>query len=242
MHKFEILREKARFFNIELNDLQIGQFKEYFGFLEEFNRHTNLISSSSAETVEIKHFLDSLSMGLASNEMDLNRNLSIIDVGTGGGFPGIPLMIAFPCWRLCAVDSIAKKLEFLRIISDKLGFAERTEIISARAEELGRVPGRREGFDLAVTRAVARINVISEYCLPLVKINGHFAAYKAKTVHDELKEAQKAISDLGGTIVNTYKYTLTGDDDRNLVLIKKTGHTSGKYPRRTGIPAKRPIG
>ncbi len=241
MREFEILRQKALAFNIELSNEQMEKFREYLALLENFNRHTNLISSTDPQTVVIKHFLDSLAPGPAFKETGLNRELKLIDIGTGGGFPGIPLLIAFEDWKLYAVDSIAKKLEFIGILCEKLGLSERVEIVCVRAEELGKIPGKREAFDFAVTRAVAQMSVISEYCLPLVREGGYFAAYKAKSAEQELKEAENAISMLGGKALKTFKYTLTGEEERNLIIIKKVSPTPRKYPRRTGVPVKRPL-
>ena len=241
MHEFELLRKKTAGFNIKLDDNQIEKFREYLQLLAEYNRHTNLVSSTEAETVIIKHFLDSLAIGLGAKDIDFNNPLSIIDIGIGGGFPGIPIILAFENWKLCAVDSVAKKLDFIKILCEKLNLLDRVEIVHARAEELARAAEKREAFDIAVTRAVAKINVISEYCLPFVKKNRYFIAYKAKTAEKELKESEKALSMLGGKYLSTIKYTLSGEEERNLVLIKKTAFTPEKYPRRTGLPAKKPL-
>lgn len=241
MTNFEFLMEKAGDFNIQLTGEQLEKFREYWKFLDEYNKHTNLVSSTEPETVILRHFMDSLALGLASQEIELNRQLNIVDIGIGGGFPGIPLIIAFPQWKLCAVDSIAKKIEFVRILCEKLELAEQVEIVNARAEELGKIPEKREFFDIAMTRAVARMNIISEYCIPLVKKEGYFVAYKAKLAEEEIKEAQGAISILGGEYVSTVSYTLTGEEERNLMLIKKIKSTPADYPRKIGIPAKKPL-
>jgi len=241
MNNFQMLRERSRDFNIELDDNKIKQFREYLRLLDEFNRHTNIVSSTEMETVTVKHFLDSLALGLAAKELNFNSKLKLIDIGTGGGFPGIPLVIAFPEWKLCAVDSIAKKLKFIELLTQTLGISDRVEVVSARAEELGRNHSKREFYNLAVTRAVAKLNIISEYCLPLVNQQGYFIAYKAKLADDELEESSRAISILGGEYVNTVKYTLTGEEERNLILIKKVSPTPEKYPRRTGVPLKKPL-
>ncbi|HSA05798.1 MAG TPA: 16S rRNA (guanine(527)-N(7))-methyltransferase RsmG [Candidatus Gastranaerophilales bacterium] len=241
INTINILKQKAAEFNIELDNEQIEKFRIYLDFLTEYNQHTNLVSSTEPETMISKHFVDSLALGLAAKELNLNRKLNFIDIGIGGGFPGIPLLIAFPEWKLCAVDSVEKKLTFIKILCEKLDISKRVEIISARAEELARNPAKRNFFDLAVVRAVAKMNIISEYCLPFVKKNGYFAAYKAKTAEEELKDAQKAISLLGGRFISKIKYTLSGEEDRNLILIKKISSTSDKYPRKTGIPTKNPL-
>ena len=241
---FKLLKDKAKEFGFNLSDEQLGMFREYLRQLEEFNSHTNLVSST--ETVIEKHFLDSLSLGLTSSEIDFSQSLKVIDIGIGGGFPGIPLVIAFPHWKLCAVDSIAKKLKFIELLSEKLGMQNQVEIVAARAEELAQVAGiparttKREEFDLAVTRAVARLNVICEYCLPFVKEGGYFVAYKAKTATEELEEAQGAIYALGGKYITTISTDIAGDK-RNLVVIKKIAPTPEKYPRKPGRPTKKPL-
>lgn len=241
MSEFQTLKEKAGEFSITLNNNQIDQFKEYLRLLDEFNSHTNLVSSTDSQTVIRKHFLDSLSLGLTAEKIELNRKLSIIDIGTGGGFPGIPLLIAFPDWKLCAVDSITKKLEFIKLMSEKIGISNRVEVVAARAEELARKADKRECFDLAVTRAVAKMNVISEYNIPFIKKGGYFIAYKAKSAPEELQEAHNAIFTLGGEYCSTIKYTLSGEEERNLILIKKVAATPENYPRKTGRPTKKPL-
>jgi 16S rRNA (guanine527-N7)-methyltransferase len=241
MCKLELLRQKALEFKIELDEGQVEKFRRYLGLLQEYNRHTNLVSSAETETLISKHFLDSLAMGLLSGEIDFNRELNLIDIGIGGGFPGIPLLIAYPHWKLCAVDSVSKKLKFIEILCKKLGISDRIEIVSARAEGLAHMPGKREAFDLAVTRAVARMNVICEYCLPFVRPGGYFVAYKAKTASEELEDARSAIHILGGNYIKTVQYTLSGKEERNLVLIKKISPTPQKYPRKPGMPAKKPL-
>lgn len=217
------------------------KFNQYLEFLTEYNEKVNLVSSTDPEIVTQKHFLDSLAIKKFSDYINFDAHLSVIDIGIGGGFPGIPIIIECPNFRLCAVDSVAKKLEFVRLLADKLGLSDRIEVIAARAEELSRDPAKREAFDLAVTRAVARTSVICEYCLPFVKVGGYFVAYKAKNIEEELDEAQNAISTLGGEVIKTVKYTLSGAEERSLVLIKKVGPTPDKYPRKVGVPAKKPL-
>lgn len=241
MNEFELLKEKSADFNIMLNNEQVEKFKDYLYLLKEFNSHTNLVSSAITENVVIKHFLDSLALGLTNNYIDFNRELKVIDIGIGGGFPGIPLLIAFHDWKLCAVDSINKKLEFIKVLSDKLSLTDRVEIICSRAEELGQDYHRRESYDLAITRAVSKMNIISEYCLPLVVKNGYFIAYKGKSAEEETIESQKALSILGGNVEKIISYSLTGEEQRSLIVIKKTGATPEKYPRRTGVPLKKPL-
>jgi len=217
------------------------KFKIYLNLLEEFNRHTNLVSSADEHTVATKHFEDSLAINRLSGTIDLDSPLAVVDIGCGAGFPGMPVIIEHPKLKLCAVDSIGKKLEFIKILAKQLEMSNRVEVVCARAEELARKPDKREQFDLALIRAVAKLNIIAEYCLPFVKLDGHFVAYKAKNVEQEIEEAQKAISELGGKVVSVAPYTLSSGEERNLVVIKKIRPTPEKYPRKPGVPAKRPL-
>lgn len=241
MHNFNTLREGAKGFNITLSEAQIQIFKDYGALLAEYNEHTNLVSSAEMPTVITKHFLDSLSFGLLGKEVGFDKPQNIIDIGAGAGFPGIPLIITFPGWKLCSIDSIGKKLEFIRLLADKLDITDRVEAITKRAEELAKTPEKREKFDIAVARAVGKLNLLAEYCLPFVKEGGYFVAYKAKLTKEEIEEAEKALSLLGGQHIATKAYTLPDGEERNLVLIKKIAPTPDKYPRNTGIPAKRPL-
>ncbi len=217
------------------------KFKIYLKLLEEFNRHTNLVSSADEQTVMTKHFEDSLAISRLSNIIDLSSPFNVIDIGCGGGFPGVPVIIEYPDLKLCAVDSIGKKLEFIKILSEKLEIIDRVEIINSRAEELARNPGKRQKFDIALARAVAKLNIIAEYCLPFVKVGGYFVVYKAKNIEQEVEEAQNAISELGGEMISITPYTLSSGEERNLVVIKKVKPVPVKYPRKPGIPAKRPL-
>ncbi len=231
---------KAEEFNINLNASQIEQLKEYWKFLYEYNRHTNIVSSAEPDTVVLKHFIDSLSIGLFTEQLKLDCKKTIIDIGAGGGFPGIPIIIAFPELKLCAVDSVRKKTDFMDKLSNILGLNNRIEIINSRAEDLAKNKEKRENFDISVTRAVSKLNVILEYNLPFVKTDGYFLAYKAKTFQEEINLSAKALDILGGELIKTVRYTLS-DEERNLILIKKTAATPDKYPRNTGIPLKLPL-
>jgi len=237
---WEKFANKAEKFNIKLSTEQIEQFKEYWKFLYDYNSHTNIVSSAEEETVVYKHFIDSLSFGLLNKDINLNSDKKIIDIGAGGGFPGVPIIIAFPQLKLCAVDSVRKKTDFLSELSKTLGLENRIEVINSRAEELARLDDKRAKFDISVSRAVSKLNVIMEYNMPFVKKGGYFVAYKAKTVKEEIMASQKALPSLGGNLLKTVNYTLL-DEERNLVLIKKTAQTSEKYPRKTGIPLKQPL-
>lgn len=217
------------------------KFNIYLKLLEEYNEKVNLVSSADPETVIAKHINDSLAISRLSNIIDFSAPLNIIDIGIGGGFPGMPIIIEYPAFKLCAIDSVGKKLNFIKLLSEELKITDRVEIITTRAEELARIKGKRENFDIAVIRAVAKLNVISEYCMPFVKVGGYFVAYKAKNIEEELKEADYAISELGGEVVSVMQYTLSSDEERNLVVIKKIRAIADKYPRKTGIPAKSPL-
>jgi 16S rRNA (guanine527-N7)-methyltransferase len=255
---WEILIKKAEEFNISLNPSQVEQFKEYWQFLYEYNKHTNLVSSAELDVVVLKHFADSLSIGLLNNYLDLNTQKTLLDIGIGGGFPGVPIIIAYPQLKLCAVDSVGKKTEFISKLSQEIKLNNRIEIINSRVEEFAdgvaknaggvaenaprmeQKTGRKNGFDLSVSRAVSRLNVLLEYTLPFVKVGGFFVAYKAKTFKEEIEEAKHALSVLGGEVIKIADYTLS-DETRNLILVKKTKPTPEKYPRKTGIPLKKPL-
>lgn len=237
---WEIFIKKAEEFNINLSDLQIEQFKKYQEFLYEYNKHTNLVSSAEIDIVCSKHFADSLSIGLLKNHIDLEGQKTVLDIGIGGGFPGIPMIIVFPRLKLCAVDSVGKKTEFISQLSQVLEINDRVDIINSRAEELSAKGIKKESFDVGVSRAVSKLNILLEYTLPFIKVGGYFIAYKAKTFQEEIDEAKQSLSILGGEVINIVNYTLSGEQ-RNLILIKKIKSTPEKYPRRTGIALKKPL-
>lgn len=233
----KILTAKAAEFDINLSERQTEQFAKYLEFLFEYNKHTNLVSSAEFDTVILKHFADSLSAGLLQKQLKLNKPGIFSDIGIGGGFPGVPLLIAFPELKLCAVDSVRKKTDFLKQLSEIIGIKDRIEIINARAEEL---KNKKRSFDFAVSRAVGKLNVLAEYSLPFIKIGGFFVAYKAKNCREEIKEAKTALKILGGEVAEILNYTLSGEE-RNLILIKKINITPEKYPRKPGMPRKNPL-
>lgn len=236
----EILVKKAEEFNIILTDTQIKQFEEYWSFLYAYNEHTNIVSSAEPDLVTLKHFADSLSIGILEKYINFKAAQTVLDIGTGGGFPGVPMIIAFPLLKLCAVDSVAKKTEFLHKLSLEIGIENRIKILNTRAEELSSILKPEEKFDISVSRAVSRLNVLLEYMLPFVKVGGCFVAYKAKTACEEVAEAKNALSVLGGEVIEIINYKLS-DEERNLILVKKIKPTPEKYPRRTGIPHKTPL-
>ncbi|MEI7473863.1 MAG: 16S rRNA (guanine(527)-N(7))-methyltransferase RsmG [bacterium] len=235
----ELLINKIKEFDIELNEKQIELFGKYFEFLNKFNEHTNIVSDASYETVMTKHFADSISLYL-DEEIREKKNLSIIDIGCGGGFPGVPLIILFDTWTLTAVDSVGKKINFIKELAEILELTDRIKTVNGRAEDLAHTVEMREKFDISVARAVSRLNILCEYCLPFVKKDGIFAAYKAKEAQEELNEAQKALQTLKGESVKQIDYSIE-NTDRNILIIKKVGNTSSHYPRKAGIPKKKPL-
>ena len=243
MDNWELLLKKAEEYGIILTDKQLGQFKDYWEFLNEYNQHTNLVSNSTQDVVVAKHFIDSLAIGLIKDNIGWNEPKTLIDIGIGGGFPGVPIIIANPEWKLCAVDSVCKKTKFIELLAEKLGIQDRIEVINGRAEELARQEDKREKFDLAVARAVSHLSVLSEYCLPFLKKNGYFVAYKAKDVDTEINQSKKALNILGGEITNVTSYDSPDKEDveRNMILVKKLKPTPPAYPRKAGTPKKNPL-
>ncbi|RJQ27389.1 MAG: 16S rRNA (guanine(527)-N(7))-methyltransferase RsmG [Peptococcaceae bacterium] len=223
---------------IYLTAEQMKSFRLYFDLLREENKHLNLTTVIKAKEVAIKHFLDSLSCLRA---VPFEGRMKVLDVGTGAGFPGIPLKICRPELMVTLLESIEKKAGFLGKVIRELHLAG-VEVIRARAEDFGGGKGHREEFDRVVARAVARLSVLAEYCLPAVKERGFFVAMKGAAPEGEIEEAGKAIMELGGVVKEVFHLNLpfTGED-RNLVLIEKVRPTPLRYPRRTGIPLKRPL-
>jgi 16S rRNA (guanine527-N7)-methyltransferase len=210
-------------------------FEEYLKELLVWNKRFNLTSITDPEEIELKHFKDSLSI---SQVIDLTDQ-AIIDIGTGAGFPGIPLKIKYPDIQLTLVEATRKKVKFLRSVILKLDLKD-VEIIWGRAEEVAKE--KREQFDIAISRAVAKLNILSELALPFVKVGGFFIAYKEEKVEDEIKTADNAIKVLGGKIKEIKKLKLPGSDIiRSLVIIEKISPTPEKYPRRPGMANKRPL-
>ena len=229
--------EKAE---LQPDEKAAARFLLYNDLLIETNRSLNLTAITEFEDVVVKHFLDSC-MPLGDAEVFCGEPISLVDVGTGAGFPGLPLKIMWPGIRLTLIDSLRKRVDFLEDTVSQLELEE-VDCIHARAEEAGRDPRLRESFDIAVSRAVARLSVLSEYVLPFVKENGLFIAYKSGEVEEELREAEKAIRILGGTVEKVSVFTLPGTDiQRSLIYIRKTAHTPEKYPRRAGKPEKSPL-
>jgi 16S rRNA (guanine527-N7)-methyltransferase len=223
---------------IELTTTQIEAFTLFENLLLKWNGKFNLTTITNPHEIHIKHFLDSLTV---RKIIQNNAAFSLIDIGTGAGFPGIPLKIIMPEMVLTLVESSHKKVEFCKSVVEELKLSN-TSVVIARAEELGKDPIFREKYDWAVARAVADLSVLSEYLLPLVKIGAKVIAMKSANSEDEIKRASHALEILGGEITEKMKLDLPEDfGERILIVINKIASTPAAYPRRTGIPAKRPI-
>ena len=223
---------------IELSDNQIQQFIRYYEMLVEKNKVMNLTAITEFDEVIEKHFLDSLSL---IKVYDLKKEVSVMDMGTGAGFPGIPLKIAFPHLKITLLDSLNKRINFLNEVVETLGL-ENVETCHGRAEDFGHRKEYREQYDLCTSRAVANLSTLSEYCVPFVKIGGQFVSYKSGNVDNELRESEKAIRILGGEIGKVCSFVLPETDfARTLVPIKKIKSTGKKYPRKAGTPSKEPL-
>ncbi|WP_043934280.1 16S rRNA (guanine(527)-N(7))-methyltransferase RsmG [Bacillus sp. EB01] len=230
----ELVGEKG----ITLSSLQLGQFETYYETLVEWNEKMNLTAITDKGEVFLKHFYDSLS---AAFYYDFSRPLAICDVGAGAGFPSIPIKIAYPNLKLTIVDSLNKRISFLEHLAKQLNLEE-VSFIHDRAETFGVKSEYREQYDVVTARAVARLSVLSELCLPLVKPGGDFIAMKAAHAKEELHAAEKAISVLGGRTVESYSFSLPIEEsERSIIVIRKEKPTPKKYPRKPGTPNKAPI-
>lgn len=233
-----VLKESFEKIGLKLNEQQMEQFLIYYEYLIEKNEVMNLTAITEYEEVVLKHFVDSVSL---IKVIDLEKVNTLIDVGTGAGFPGIPLKIVFPHLKVVLLDSLNKRILFLNELIDKLRF-ENITAIHARAEDAARKREYREQFDLCVSRAVANLSSLSEYCLPFVKKGGLFVAYKSEKAASEIEQAGKAIALLGGRVGERIEFTLPDSDIyRSLYVIEKTERTPGKYPRKAGLPSKEPL-
>ncbi len=223
---------------IVLSDKQIQQFITYYEMLIEKNKVMNLTAITEFEDVVEKHFLDSLSL---VRQINLNQDCKVLDLGTGAGFPGIPLKIAFPELEIVLMDSLNKRINFLNEVIAALNL-EKIIAVHGRAEEMARKPEYREQFGLCVSRAVANLASLSEYCLPFVAVKGYFISYKSGEIEEELEHAKKAVFLLGGKISDVKKFRLVETDaERSFIQIEKVKKTPKTYPRKAGTPSKNPI-
>ncbi|MBB1078851.1 16S rRNA (guanine(527)-N(7))-methyltransferase RsmG [Limosilactobacillus sp. STM2_1] len=226
---------------IALSTTQMKQFADYYHLLVQTNEHVNLTRITEESEVYLKHFYDSITGAFAAPQLQ-NEVLTLCDIGAGAGFPSLPLKIAFPQLKVTIVDSLNKRIAFLTDLVTKLGLKDVT-LIHDRAETFSaKQSPYREKFDLVTARAVARLSVLSELCLPAVKVGGEFIAYKASAASEELQQGGTAIKKLGGKVQQTTTLTLPGtDEERNIIVIDKVQSTPNKYPRRPGLPSKKPI-
>lgn len=231
----DLLQNYIKDYKTTLTENQYEQFQKYFELLAEWNEKMNLTAITDESGVALKHFADSLSL---LNFVDIPQNSSLADVGTGAGFPGVVLKIARPDIKLTLIDSLNKRLVFLGEVCAQLGIE--AELIHSRAEDGARDEKLRESFDFAVSRAVARMNVLSEYCLPYVKVGGAFCAMKGAQANEEFKESLNAINTLGGKLEKKYFFELPENGgERAIAVVRKVKNTPQKYPRQSGkIKAK----
>lgn len=233
---FEALSQKG----IELDDNQKQQFEVYFNELVETNKVMNLTSITEKDQVYLKHFYDSLILDFFDQDL-ITKDISLCDVGSGAGFPSIPLKIINPNLKVTIIDSLNKRINFLKGLVDKLNLQD-VDLVHGRAEELGKNKQYREQFDLVTARAVASMTVLTELCLPFAKKGGQFIAMKADKADEELADAEYAIALLGGKVEKQESFELPNDAGlRNLIFVNKTKETPNKYPRKPGTPSKKPL-
>jgi 16S rRNA (guanine527-N7)-methyltransferase len=243
-NKYKNMIEDFSSFGIDLTDKQLEQFNTYYELLVEWNKVMNLTAITEFDDVCKLHFVDSIS---AYKYFDFSaKDYSLIDIGTGAGFPGIPLKIVFPDLHITLFDSLNKRLKFLDEVIEKLGLNEQGSIstLHGRAEDFAikKENSLRESFDIVVSRAVANMSTLSEYCLPYVKVGGKFIAYKSEKASDELANAKGAIHLLGGKLLTAEEFDLPGTDvSRTICIVDKVEPTSKKYPRKAGVPSKQPL-
>lgn len=226
--------------SIQLTDYQMKQFYQYYELLIDWNKVMNLTAITEMEDVVTKHFIDSLSMIKAFEKQCLGY-FDLIDIGTGAGFPGIPLKIVFPDLKITLLDSLNKRIKFLNEVIEKIELRG-IKTIHGRAEDFGKAVGFREQYDICVSRAVANLSTLSEYCLPYVKIGGCFISYKSGKIEEELTEAKSSLKKLGGKVDRVETFVLPETDvERCIVKIIKVKETPKIYPRKAGLPAKEPL-
>lgn len=238
MHGKELLISGIEKLGLEITEIQIKQFLKYYEMLVETNKVMNLTGIVDLDEVIIKHFIDSL---LVVKVIDMTKYNSMIDVGTGAGFPGIPLKIMFPHLRVTLLDSLNKRLIFLNDVIKELKL-EDIETVHGRAEDIGKDNEYREKYDICVSRAVANLSTLAEYCIPFILQEGKFISYKSEFSEVEKENAERAIFELGGTVSGSVIEQLPlSDIQRRFILIDKKRRTPNKYPRKAGIPSRKPI-
>lgn len=238
VHYYQYIKDSFLAAEIDINDKQIEQLLKYYEMLIETNKVMNLTAIIDFEDVVIKHFIDSL---MISKYIDLRNYKSLIDVGTGAGFPGIPLKIVYPHLNVCLMDSLNKRIGFLNNVIIELGL-KNTKAVHERAEILGHYDNYRERYDICVSRAVADLSVLSEYAIPFVKTEGYFIPYKSGDIEQELNNAGNALNELSSKIERKVEFVLPQTDfKRSIIFIKKEKKTSNKYPRKPGVPKKSPL-
>lgn len=238
MKQNDPLRDSLDKLKIQYNDEQIEQFRSYYELLTEWNKKINLTAITGYEDVVRKHFIDSI---MICSLLDLNKDIRIIDVGTGAGFPGIPIKILNPDCRIVLLDSLNKRVRFLETVVDELGL-DNVECIHGRAEDVSREKNYRASFDLSVSRAVANLSTLCEYCIPFLKKGGMFVSYKSDKADDEINGSENAVRTLGSEITSVKEIALPETDIvRKFIMITNIKEVSNIYPRKAGIPAKDPL-
>lgn len=226
----------AKIIDIDFTETQIEKFYEYMNLLLEWNEKINLTAITEIDDIILKHFIDSL-----TSIKYINDNASIIDVGTGAGFPGIPISIMIENTKVSLLDSLNKRINFLNEVSRKISL-NNVNTYHGRAEDFAQNNEHREKYDIAISRAVANMTTLVEYLLPFVKIGGYCICMKGPEVNEEIKQAEFAVRELGGKIENVDNFLLPNSDiERNIVIIRKVKETSKKYPRKAGVPSKSPM-
>jgi len=233
-----LLKNNLDRMNIKVTENQIKQFDQYYEMLVEWNKVMNLTAITEYDEVIVKHFSDSLSI---VKMQDMQQDMKIIDIGTGAGFPGIPLKIVFPDLQMTLLDSLNKRVKFLNAVIENLGL-NNIETLHGRAEDFARRKEYRETYDMCVSRAVANLSTLSEYCIPYIRVGGIFISYKSGEIEQEADKSKKSVKILGGDIIKVEKFNLTDTEiGRSFVKIEKNKETPKEYPRKAGIPAKDPL-